>query len=142
MGTARVANGENPSKSLGQPVRCASDTVAGKQVIFGGPADRQTTGRFSRENLHDKPCRKGIGGFPHMLLGYMRVSTDGDPQVLDLQRNALLTAGVDEWHLFEDHAGGSRCGSARALAFARSGDCLVVWKLDRLGRSLPDLLHV
>jgi DNA invertase Pin-like site-specific DNA recombinase len=43
-----------------------------------------------------------------MLVGYMRVSTDGDRQVLDLQRDALLAAGVDERHLFEDHASGSR----------------------------------
>jgi DNA invertase Pin-like site-specific DNA recombinase len=41
-----------------------------------------------------------------MLVGYMRVSTDGDRQVLDLQRDALLNAGVDERHLFEDHASG------------------------------------
>ena len=78
-----------------------------------------------------------------MLVGYMRVSTDGDRQVLDLQRDALLCAGVDERHLFEDHVSGSRddrAGLGKALAFARSGDCLVVWKLDRLGRSLPHLL--
>jgi DNA invertase Pin-like site-specific DNA recombinase len=78
-----------------------------------------------------------------MLVGYMRVSTDGDRQVLDLQRDALLQAGVDERHLFEDHASGScgdRAGLAKALAFVRPGDCLVVWKLDRLGRSLPNLL--
>jgi DNA invertase Pin-like site-specific DNA recombinase len=78
-----------------------------------------------------------------MLVGYMRVSTDGDRQVLDLQRDALLAAGVDERHLFEDHASGSRgdrAGLAKALAFIRRGDCLVVWKLDRLGRSLPHLL--
>jgi DNA invertase Pin-like site-specific DNA recombinase len=78
-----------------------------------------------------------------MLVGYMRVSTDGDRQVLDLQRDALLAAGVDERHLFEDHASGSRgdrAGLATALAFIRPGDCLVVWKLDRLGRSLPHLL--
>jgi DNA invertase Pin-like site-specific DNA recombinase len=71
------------------------------------------------------------------------VSTDGDRQVLDLQRDALLSAGVDERHLFEDHASGSRsdrAGLAKALAFIRPGDCLVVWKLDRLGRSLPHLL--
>src|ERR1700738_103544 len=77
-----------------------------------------------------------------MLVGYMRVSTDGDRQVLDLQRDALLAAGVDERHLFEDHASGSRgdrAGLAKALAFIRRGDCLVVWKLDRLGRSLPHL---
>jgi DNA invertase Pin-like site-specific DNA recombinase len=78
-----------------------------------------------------------------MLVGYMRVSTDGDRQVLDLQRDALIAAGVDERHLFEDRVSGSRtdrAGLAKALAFARAGDCLVVWKLDRLGRSLPHLL--
>jgi hypothetical protein len=40
--------------------------------------------------------------FPHMLIGYMRVSTSGNRQVLDLQRDALIAAGVDERHLFED----------------------------------------
>jgi DNA invertase Pin-like site-specific DNA recombinase len=84
-----------------------------------------------------------LWGFPHMLVGYMRVSTDGDRQVLDLQRDALLAAGVDERHLHEDHASGGRgdrSGLTKALAFLRPGDCLVVWKLDRLGRSLPHLL--
>lgn len=78
-----------------------------------------------------------------MLIGYTRVSTDNDRQVLDLQRDALLSAGVDERHLFEDRASGSRgdrAGLAKALAFIKPGDCLVVWKLDRLGRSLPHLL--
>jgi DNA invertase Pin-like site-specific DNA recombinase len=78
-----------------------------------------------------------------MLVGYMRVSTDGDRQVLDLQRDALLAAGVDTRHLYEDRASGNhgdRNGLAAALAFVQSGDCLVVWKLDRLGRSLPHLL--
>ncbi len=78
-----------------------------------------------------------------MLVGYMRVSTDGERQVLDLQRDALLAAGVDERHLFTDRVSGSRgdrAGLAQALAFLRPGDCLVVWKLDRLGRSLPHLL--
>jgi DNA invertase Pin-like site-specific DNA recombinase len=62
---------------------------------------------------------------------------------VDLQRNALLAAGVDERHLFEDRASGSRgdrAGLAKALAFIKRGACLVVWKLDRLGRSLPHLL--
>jgi DNA invertase Pin-like site-specific DNA recombinase len=78
-----------------------------------------------------------------MLVGYMRVSTDGDRQALDLQRDALLADGVDERHLFEDRASGSRgdrVGLGKALAFIRAGDCLVVWKLVRLGRSLPHLL--
>ncbi len=54
-----------------------------------------------------------------MLVGYMRVSSDGDRQAVDLQRDALLTAGVDEGRLFEDHASGSRDdrpGLAEALA--------------------------
>ena len=78
-----------------------------------------------------------------MRIGYMRVSTSGDRQVLDLQRDALLAAGVDARHLFEDRVTGSRgdrVGLTKALAFLKPGDCLVVWKLDRLGRSLPHLL--
>src|SRR5208282_3377597 len=78
-----------------------------------------------------------------MLVGYMRVSTSGDRQVLDLQRDALLSAGVDARHLFEDRVSGSRgdrAGLTKALAFLRPSDCLIVWKLDRLGRSLPHLL--
>ena len=80
-----------------------------------------------------------------MLVGYMRVSSDSDRQTTDLQRDALLTAGVDERHLFEDHASGAkddRPGLISALAFVRPGDVLVVWKLDRLGRSLSHLLTI
>lgn len=79
-----------------------------------------------------------------MLIGYMRVSTDNDRQVLDLQRDALISSGVDERHLFSDHASGNRRdrpGLGSALAYLHPGDCLVVWKLDRLGRSLPHLLE-
>ena len=80
-----------------------------------------------------------------MLVGYMRVSSDSDRQTTDLQKDALLTAGVDERHLFEDKASGARSdrsGLSAALDFVRTGDCLVVWKLDRLGRSLPHLLDI
>lgn len=66
-----------------------------------------------------------------MLVGYVRVSTDGDRQVMDLQRDALL-GRVDERHVFEDRASGSRdnrAGLTKALAFLKPGDCLVVWKL-------------
>ena len=80
-----------------------------------------------------------------MLVGYMRVSSDSDRQTTDLQRDALLAAGVDERHLFEDKASGARSdrsGLAAALDYVRAGDCLVVWKLDRLGRSLPHLLEI
>jgi DNA invertase Pin-like site-specific DNA recombinase len=80
-----------------------------------------------------------------MLIGYMRVSSDSDRQSTDLQRDALLAAGIDARHLFEDHASGAkgdRTGLARALEFVRPGDVLVVWKLDRLGRSLSHLLAI
>jgi len=75
----------------------------------------------------------------------MRVSSDNDRQTTDLQRDALIQAGVDERHLFEDKASGARDdrpGLAQALEYVRSGDCLVVWKLDRLGRSLSHLIHI
>jgi len=80
-----------------------------------------------------------------MLVGYMRVSSDSDRQTTDLQRDALLTAGIDERHLFEDRASGAkddRPGLTSVLAFVRPGDVLVVWKLDRLGRSLSHLLTI
>src|ERR1700736_5631785 len=80
-----------------------------------------------------------------MLVSYMRVSSESDRQTTDLQRDALLAAGVDGRHLFEDHASGAkddRPGLVKALAFVRPGDVLVVWKLDRLGRSLSHLLSI
>jgi len=80
-----------------------------------------------------------------MLIGYMRVSTDGDRQSTDLQRDALINSGVDERNIFEDKASGSkddRIGLAQALEYVKEGDTLVVWKLDRLGRSLPHLIEI
>lgn len=75
-----------------------------------------------------------------MLVGYARVSTAD--QSLDLQRDALKKAGCKK--VFTDVASGAkseRNGLAKALEFARSGDTLVVWRLDRLGRSLPHLIE-
>ncbi len=80
-----------------------------------------------------------------MLIGYMRVSSDNDRQSTALQRDALLAAGVDARHLFEDHASGARDdrpGLLRCLDYLTRGDTLIVWKLDRLGRSLPHLLRI
>lgn len=62
-------------------------------------------------------------------------------QSLALQRDALRSAGCET--VFEDHASGAkteRQGLAEALAFVRRGDVLVVWKLDRLGRSMAHLI--
>ncbi len=84
-------------------------------------------------------------GVLRMLVGYMRVSSESDRQSTDLQRDALIAAGIDARHLFEDHASGAkddRPGLAKALAFLKPGDVLVVWKLDRLGRSLSHLLTI
>ncbi|HYH20849.1 MAG TPA: recombinase family protein [Azospirillum sp.] len=76
-----------------------------------------------------------------MLIGYARVSTDD--QNLNLQRDALGAAGCEK--IFEDRRSGAktdRPGLAAALGAARRGDTLVVWRLDRLGRSLKDLLQL
>lgn len=80
-----------------------------------------------------------------MLIGYMRVSKADGSQVLDLQRDALLAAGVQPNHLYEDLASGQRDdrpGLAACLKALRSGDTLVVWKLDRLGRDLRHLVNL
>lgn len=74
-----------------------------------------------------------------MLIGYARVSTED--QSLDLQRDALEKAGAER--VFEDKASGARDdrpGLASALSHTRPGDCLVVWKLDRLGRTMRSLI--
>jgi len=71
-----------------------------------------------------------------MLVGYMRVSKADGSQTTNLQRDALLAAGIDADHLYDDHASGQRDdrpGLASCLKALRDGDTLVVWKLDRLG---------
>jgi hypothetical protein len=62
-----------------------------------------------------------------MLVGYMRVSTDGDRQVLDLQRDALLAAGVDQRHLFEDRSSGAAATALVWPAPWRSFGLGTVW---------------
>ncbi len=79
-----------------------------------------------------------------MLVGYMRVSKADGSQTLDLQRDALLTAGVEPDRLYEDLASGrrdDRPGLTACLKALREGDTLVVWKLDRLGRNLHHLVN-
>jgi DNA invertase Pin-like site-specific DNA recombinase len=74
-----------------------------------------------------------------MLIGYTRVSTHD--QTVHLQQDALEKAGCDK--IFTDTITGStfeREGLDEALTFLREGDTLVVWRLDRLGRSLRDLI--
>ena len=77
------------------------------------------------------------------LIGYARVSTGN--QDAQLQRDALTEAGCSK--IFEDTTSGKskgaeRDGLAKALEYMRGGDTLVVWKLDRLGRSTKDVLTI
>ena len=77
------------------------------------------------------------------LIGYARVSTDD--QDLDLQRDALRKHGCREDHIFVDQASGARAqrpGLETCLETLRKGDVLLVWRLDRLGRSMPHLVQL
>jgi DNA invertase Pin-like site-specific DNA recombinase len=76
-----------------------------------------------------------------MQIGYARVSSDD--QNLDLQNDALAAAGCKK--IYEDRMSGakaSRPGLEMAIEVAREGDVLTVWRLDRLGRSLKDLIEL
>lgn len=78
-----------------------------------------------------------------MIVGYMRVSTED--QTTQLQKDALLKYGVDNRNIYEDKISGTkdtRDGLSKALEFLQTGDTLVVWKLDRLGRSLAHLIGI
>ena len=77
------------------------------------------------------------------LLGYTRVSTVHQDD--ELQRDALRTVGVQADHIYSDVVSGTkeartRPGMQRLLGFTRPGDTIVVWRIDRLGRSLLDVL--
>jgi DNA invertase Pin-like site-specific DNA recombinase len=75
-----------------------------------------------------------------MRVGYARVSTG--EQNLDLQLDALKKAGCEQ--IYHDEMSGAKAerpGLSEALKFIRPGDTLVVWRLDRLGRSLKDLIE-
>ncbi len=71
-----------------------------------------------------------------MLIGYARISKADGTQVLDLQNDALIAAGVNKKNIYQDEASGKRDdrpGLQSCLKALREGDILVVWKLDRLG---------
>jgi DNA invertase Pin-like site-specific DNA recombinase len=80
-----------------------------------------------------------------MLIGYMRVSKSDGSQTLDLQRDALISKGIDEKRLYQDTASGkkeTRPGLQACLKALQPGNTLVVWKLDRLGRDLKHLITI
>ena len=78
-----------------------------------------------------------------MLFGYARVSKADGSQLLDLQRDALIEAGVDAERIYEDKASGRkdhRPGLDACMKALQPGNSLVIWKLDRLGRDLRHLV--
>ena len=80
-----------------------------------------------------------------MLVGYMRVSKADGSQATDLQRDALLAAGIEPAQLYEDKASGKKEDRPELVSCLRSlrdGDTLMVWKLDRLGRDLRHLVNI
>src|SRR3954447_11981065 len=75
----------------------------------------------------------------------MRVSKADGSQTLDLQRDALLAAGIEPGHLYQDQASGkrdNRPGLVACFKALRQGNTLVAWKLDRLGRDLRHLVNL
>jgi DNA invertase Pin-like site-specific DNA recombinase len=78
------------------------------------------------------------------MIGYTRVSKADGSQVHHLQHDALVAAGVDPKRIYKDSISGtrdSRPGLDACLAALAPGDTLVIWKLDRLGRSLRHLVN-
>jgi DNA invertase Pin-like site-specific DNA recombinase len=79
------------------------------------------------------------------LIGYVRVSRGDAPQIFDLQRRALIAAGVEPENIYTDIAKESldkRPGLDTAISTLRSGDKFVVWKFDRIGRSVRHLINL
>jgi DNA invertase Pin-like site-specific DNA recombinase len=80
-----------------------------------------------------------------VLVGYARVSRADGSQSTDLQLDALIAAGVEPDRIYQDHASGKRDDRPQLAACVkalRTGDTLVVWKLDRLGRDLRHLVNI
>lgn len=80
-----------------------------------------------------------------MLIGYARVSKADGGQLLDLQRDALIEAGVEPGRIYQDRASGrrdDRPGLADCFKALQPSNTFVIWKLDRLGRDLKHLVSV
>jgi len=124
------------------------DTVRGKDGPVGS-AGKQGCLRLENASRHQSSRRGYIGDFSSQnglvrQLGYTRVSTSS--QDAKLQLDALVTAGVQKRDVFPDVTSGSktaieRPGMRRLLEYAEEGDTVVVWRVDRLGRSLIDVLN-
>lgn len=79
-----------------------------------------------------------------MLIGYARISKSDGSQNLDLQIDALLQEGISFNNIYQDESSGKntkRLGLDACLKALRENDTLIIWKLDRLGRSLQHLVN-
>lgn len=96
---------------------------------------RPVPGVFHKRSFNEQP----EGGLFAMLIGYARVSKSDGTQDEALQLDALKAAGVEDKHIYLDQLTGTRDDRPAldaCLKALRDGDTLVVWKLDRLGRSM------
>src|ERR1700741_2281946 len=116
------------------PKKKARSAVTASRSGRGRPAARKVARAISPPRPGEDGSSKG------MLIVYARVSTID--QNLALQRGALAEAGCGK--IFTEQLSGAvadRPALAEALEFARSGDTLIVWKLDRLARSMKQLIE-
>ena len=108
------------------------------------PCDAGCTGKETRYKNQSKEIQsrnKFLYSDTPMFIGYARVSTPD--QKLDLQKDALTKAGCEKVYIDKATGGNTqRKGLQQALDVLRPGDTLVVWTLDRLGRSLKDLVEL
>jgi DNA invertase Pin-like site-specific DNA recombinase len=121
--------------AAGRPVRATKKTPARPKPAKTKP--KKAPGRRSPRRDDAQAVQDG----PPRLVGYARISTDD--QTTALQADALTRAAVDV--VFEEAASGANTARpvlAKTLAALRAGDTLVVWRLDRLGRSLGHLIEV
>ncbi|CAG0901290.1 unnamed protein product [Cyprideis torosa] len=124
----------------------ASDDLPQYRIVYNAELDqvlfyqRSTKGAL-KQLRQGRILATSLPGGLRVLIGYARVSTDD--QNLDLQRDALESAGCEK--IYTDTISGratERAGLDAALDFLRAGDTLVVWKLDRLGRSVKQLVDL
>lgn len=112
--------------------------------LTGRPAPRnRKTPRGMPPLLPPEPTAFCEPIFEGWLIGYARVSTED--QKLDLQRDALIRYGVQPDRIYEEHVSGAKTARpilSECLRSLRPGDTLVVWRLDRLGRSLRELMDM
>lgn len=137
-----------PDKGASRKVKAFRDTASFLEKPIGAASGRASRclGKLSHRVLSYTGAQRGFlrQNEPVRHLGYTRVSTAG--QDAKLQLDALVGAGVQKRDVFADVTSGSRTaierpGMKKLLDYVEPGDTVVVWRIDRLGRSLIDVLN-